>query len=70
MAQLQVTSGETVVAFRPSSVRVRARSDAAGEERGRILLFTGVRYERTGDREGRAEAKPAHGHGHADETGH
>ena len=44
---LQPSAGGEVVAFRPGVVRVRPDSgDDATVERGRILLFTGVRYER------------------------
>lgn len=45
MAQVQVSTGETVVAFRPmhTSKKVSIRAD---ERRGAVLLFTGVRYER------------------------
>lgn len=37
-----------VVAFRPRSAMVR-RDGPVGGETGRILLFTGVRYERHGE---------------------
>jgi hypothetical protein len=57
MAQLQASSGDTVVAFRPGGHGSRTRSDAPGEERGRLLLFTGVRYERLGAPDGRTDTK-------------
>ncbi len=44
MLQIETAGGSTVLAFRPVP---RARRDAdPSPERGTVLLFTGVRYER------------------------
>ena len=45
MPQVGVT-GDKVVALVPSMLRSRPRADDVNEERGRVLLFTGVRYDR------------------------
>ena len=44
MLQIEPAGGSTVLAFRPVS-RSRRESDPS-PERGTVLLFTGVRYER------------------------
>jgi hypothetical protein len=46
MSHMQTTLGGTVVAFRSSETRSKRAAPSAGEQRGAILLFTGVRYER------------------------
>ena len=43
---LQSSMRGEVVAFRPGVLRTRSDADEDVAERGRILLFTGVRYER------------------------
>ena len=47
-----------VVAFRPRADRMRRDRPADGEP-GRIVLFTGVRYERHGVAAGREAAEPS-----------
>lgn len=47
MAQPRSGSGGKVVAFKPGLVRARDNRDS--DERGKILLFTGIRYERFPD---------------------
>lgn len=48
MAQVLTAAGGTVVAFRPADLRSRRpmRGAERADERGAILLFTGIRYER------------------------
>jgi hypothetical protein len=49
MLQARSAGGEKVVAFRPPAFRPRRERPADDAVRGRILLFTGVRYERMDD---------------------
>lgn len=49
MLQAQTAPGGKVIAFRPQALGVRRDPDESGSERGRILLFTGVRYQRMDD---------------------
>jgi hypothetical protein len=53
MTQTHMNSGGTVVAFRSTGSKNRRASAPRGEERGAVLLFTGIRYDRT-----HAEAGP------------
>jgi hypothetical protein len=46
MNQMQTTTGGTVIPFRSPDGRYRRTVLPDGEQRGAILLFTGVRYER------------------------
>jgi hypothetical protein len=47
MSQVQSLPGGTVVAFRSTGHKTRRPAASTGEGRGAILLFTGIRYERT-----------------------
>lgn len=46
MAHLEPTPGGTVVAFRSTGSKSRRAAVPSGTERGAILLFTGIRYDR------------------------
>ena len=49
MPQLQTAGGEKVVAFRLPPTGAKRALSRESTERGTILLFTGVRYERQDD---------------------
>ena len=49
MLQVGSVEGPTVIAFRPIPGRGERPTGRDGAERGTLLLFTGVRYERLVD---------------------
>lgn len=58
MLQARSPGGDKVVEFRPPAFRPKRERPADDAVRGRILLFTGVQYERMADAADRAGPQP------------
>lgn len=56
MPQAESAPASKVIAFRPSPSGFRRENHDGDAERGRILLFTGIRYQRMDEAEAEAGA--------------